>query len=192
MEKVIVKDMMVPLTGFVTVSEDDSFFAAVQALKKAVDVHGGIKSQRRAILVSDKDGKVVGKVSQLDIIRALEPKYDQMDSSRSMSRFGFNAKFISTMFDQFNLWNKPLDEICRKASRIKVKQFMYTLTEGEYVDQDDSLNKALHKLVIGSLQSLLVTKDKDKDKKKEKEIVGILRLKDLFEEVCDRLDACEL
>ncbi|MCD6185858.1 MAG: CBS domain-containing protein [Deltaproteobacteria bacterium] len=184
MEKVIVKDMMVPLTGFVTVSEDDSFFDAVQALKKAVDVHGGIKSQRRAILVSDKDGKVVGKVSQLDIIRALEPKYDQMDSSRSMSRFGFNAKFISTMFEQFNLWNKPLDEICRKASRIKIKQFMYTLTEGEYVDQDDSLNKAVHKLVIGSHQSLLVTK--------EKEIVGILRLKDLFEEVCDRLDACEL
>jgi len=193
MENMIVKDMMVPLTGFVTVSEDDSLFDAVQALKEAFDTHDGMKSQRTAILVSGKDGKVVGKVSQLDIIRALEPKYDQMDSSRSMSRFGFNAKFISTMFDQFNLWNKPLDEICRKASRVKVKQFMYTLTEGEYVDQDASLNEAVHKLVIGSHQSLLVTKKQEKkEKKKEKEIVGILRSRDLFKEVCNRIDACEL
>ena len=184
MKKIIVKDMMVPLTGFVSVSEDDSLFDAVQALEEAFDTHDGIKSQRRAVLVSDKDGKVVGKVSQLDVIRALEPKYDQMDTSRAMTRFGFNPNFIGTMFKEFNLWNKPLDEICRKAAQIKVKQFMYTPTEGEYVDQDDSLNKAVHKLVIGSHQSLLVTK--------EKEIVGILRLKDLFEEVCNRLDACKL
>ena len=188
MENITVKDMMEPLTGFVTVSEDDSLFDAVQALGEAFDIHDGIKSQRRAILVSGKDGKVVGKVSQLDIIRALEPKYDQMDSSRSMSRFGFNAKFISAMFEQFNLWNKPLDEICRKSSRIKVKNFMYTLTEGEYVDQDASLNDAVHKLVIGSHQSLLVTKEEGK----KKEIVGILRLKDLFKEVCNRINACKV
>ncbi|HBN26087.1 MAG TPA: hypothetical protein DD405_01295 [Desulfobacteraceae bacterium] len=101
-----------------------------------------------------------------------------------MSRFGFNSKFIGTMFEQFNLWNKPLDEICRKSARIKVSQFMYTLTEEEYVDQDASLNEAVHKLIIGSHQSLLVTKEKD--------IIGLLRLKDVFEKVCSRINACKL
>ena len=184
MKNITVKDMMVPLTGFVSVSEDDSLFDAVQALEKAFDIDEGMKSQRKAILVSGKDGKVVGKISQLDVIRALEPKYDQMDSSRAMSRFGFNSKFIGTMFEQFNLWNKPLDEICRKSARIKVSQFMYTLTKEEYVDQDASLNEAVHKLIIGSHQSLLVTKEKD--------IIGLLRLKDVFEKVCSRINACKL
>ncbi len=184
MENIIVKDMMVPLTEFVSVSEDDSLFDAVQALEKAFDIHDGMKSPQKAIIVSGKDGKVVGKVGYLDVIRALEPKYDQMDSSRALSRFGFNAKFINSMFKQFNLWNKPLDEICQKAVQIKVKQFMYTLTEGEYVDQDASLNDAVHKLIVGSHQSLLVTK--------EKEIVGVLRLKNVFKEICSRINACKL
>ena len=184
MKKIIVKDMMVPLTGFVSISEDDSLFDAVQALEEAFDTHDGMKTQRRAVLVSGKDGKVVGKVSQLDIIRALEPKYDQLDTSRSMTRFGFNPKFISTMFKEFNLWNKPLDEICRKATQIKVKQFMYMLTEGEYVDQDAPIDEAIHQLIIGSRQSLLVTK--------EKAIIGVLRLGDVFKEVCNRIKACKL
>ena len=184
MQNIIVKDMMVPLTEFIAVSEDDSLFDAVQALEKAFDIHDGMKSQRRAILVSGKDGKVVGKVGYLDVIRALEPKYDQMDSSRAMSRFGFSPKFINTIFKQFDLWNKPLDEICQKAVKVKVKQFMYKLAEGEYVDQDASLNDAVHKLIVGSHQSLLVTKGK--------EIIGVLRLKDVFKEVCSRINACNL
>ena len=184
MKNIIVKDMMVPLTEFVSVSEDDSLFDAVQAFEKAFDIHDGMKSQQRAIVVLGKDGKVVGKVSYLDVIRALEPKYDQMDSSRALSRFGFNAKFIRSAFEQFDLWNKPLDEICQKAVQFKVKRFMYTLTKGEYVDQDAALDDAVHKLIIGSHQSLLVTKGK--------EIVGVLRLKDVFKEVCSRINACNV
>ncbi|MBL0699680.1 MAG: CBS domain-containing protein [Desulfosarcina sp.] len=184
MKNITVKDLMVPLTGFVSVSEDDSLFDAVQALEEAFDTHDGIKTHRRAVLVSGKDGQVVGKVSQLDIIRALEPKYDQMDDSRAMARFGFNPKFISNMLKEFNLWNKPLNEICQKATHIKVKQFMYTLTEGEYVDQDAPIDKAIHQLIIGSRQSLLVTK--------EKAIIGILRSTDVFKEVCNRIKECQI
>ncbi len=185
MEHNIVRDLMVPLTGFVAISEDDSLFDAVQALEKAFDIDKGMRSQRGAVLVSGKDGEVVGKVSQLDIIRALEPKYDKLDNSRSMTRFGFNQNFINAMLKQFNLWDKPLDEICRKAAGIKVKQFMYTPTEGEYVEQDAQLNEAVHKLVIGSHQSLLVTTH-------GKKIIGILRLRDVFKEVCSRIKACTL
>jgi CBS domain-containing protein len=62
---------------------------------------------------------------------------------------------------------------------------MYTPTEGEYVPQDASLDQALHQLVVGHHQSLLVTKD-------GKEIVGILRLTDVFQEVCEMMKACQL
>jgi len=49
---------------------------------------------------------------------------------------------------------------------------MQAPTEGEYVEQDASLDIAVHQLVLGNHLALLVTK--------AKEIVGILRLTDVF------------
>jgi CBS domain-containing protein len=62
---------------------------------------------------------------------------------------------------------------------------MYTPTEGEYVPDEATLDQALHQLVVGRHQSLLVTRD-------GREIVGILRLTDVFQEVCEMIKACQL
>jgi CBS domain containing-hemolysin-like protein len=67
---------------------------------------------------------------------------------------------------------------------IKVKEIMYTPTEGEYVDDEATLDQAIHQLVIGRHQSLLVTKGED--------IVGILRLTDVFAEICNVIKTCQL
>ena len=61
---------------------------------------------------------------------------------------------------------------------------MTTPTEGEYIDRNATLDEAIHQLVMGSHQSLLVTDGKD--------IVGILKLTDVFEEVSDAVAACKL
>ena len=52
---------------------------------------------------------------------------------------------------------------------------MYTPSEGEYVDENTSLREAIHQFVMGHHQSLLVTRKGD--------IVGILRLTDLFKAI---------
>jgi CBS domain containing-hemolysin-like protein len=65
----------------------------------------------------------------------------------------------------------------------KIKDFMYTPTEGEFVEQDASLDEAIHQLIMGHHHSLLVTRDK--------EIVGILRLKDMFSEIYQGIKTCE-
>jgi len=88
------------------------------------------------------------------------------------------------MMDQFNLWNKPLDDICKKASSMKVKDFMYTPTEGEYIEESATLDQGIHQLIVGHHQSLLVTRDK--------EIVGILRVTDVFKEICSIIKTCEI
>ena len=77
-----------------------------------------------------------------------------------------------------------MNDICRKAGRLKVKQFMHTPTEGEYVEEDASLNEAINKLIMGHHQSLLVTRGK--------EIVGILRKTDVFKEIVQAIKACKL
>jgi predicted transcriptional regulator len=75
-------------------------------------------------------------------------------------------------------------DICRKAADVKVKDFMYTPGEGEFVDEEASLTEGIHQLVMGHHQSLLVTR--------EEKIVGVLRLTDVFKEVFRLMKSCEV
>ncbi|MBW1722635.1 MAG: CBS domain-containing protein [Deltaproteobacteria bacterium] len=185
MRTIRVKELMVPLSEYATVSEDANLYEAVMALEKAQAEFDQSRYRHRAVLVYDKEGKIVGKLSQHDIIRALEPRYGEIAEAKSIPRWGgFSKSFIKSMVEHYKLWDKPLNDICRKAVELKVKDIMYTPTEGEFVDQDATLNEALHQLIMGHHQSLLVTKGRD--------IVGILRLTDVFKEVCDAIKTCDL
>ena len=130
----------------------------------------------------DKNGSVVGKLSQLDVLRALEPKYRDMIQGEGSHRFGFTKSFMKSMLEDYNLFAKPLDDICRKAGEQNVKIFMSTLTEGEYVSEDATLDVAIHQFIMGHHQSLLVTDDG--------KIVGILRLTDVFAALFHKMKEC--
>lgn len=178
-----VKEIMVPLNEYATVTEDASLHDAVFALDRA---HAEFKKNiyhHRAVLVFNSDGtRIVGKISQLDILRALEPKYRQLGSGDplatiGLSRFGLSPDFLNSLISQYNLWDEPLESLIGKARLLKVKDFMYTHTDGEYVEEEASLADAIHQLILGRHQSLLVVT--------ENEITGILRLVDIFSEVCD-------
>ncbi len=186
MNSKIVKDLMVPLSEYATVSEDATLYEAVMALRKAQEAFDQTRDRHRAILVYNKFNKIVGKISQLDVLHALEPKYGELGDSHLLSRFGlsrygFSPKFMKAMMTQFNLWDKSLEESCRIAGRLKVKDIMYTPTLGEFVEDTATLSVAIHQLFIGHHQSLLVTHGKD--------IVGILRLTDVFREISRTFEA---
>lgn len=178
-----VRELMVPLLGYATVSQNASLADAVKALKLAQKEFDQTRDRHRAILVSDENNKIVGKLSQLDVIRSLEPKYLKFDNRKELSRFGFNKDYMDSMFREHHLWKDSLDDICEKAAKIIVKKIMYTPTEGEYVKDDATLGEAIHQLVMGRHQSLLVTSGN--------EIVGILRLTDVFREIANRISACQ-
>ena len=181
-----IKDLMVPLDEYVTVSQDATLYEAVLALEKAQEELDRTRYHylHRAILVYDEDRKIIGKISQLDILSALEPKYSEMGGSRSLSRAGFSPNFLKTMLEQYSLLDEPLKDVCRKAAGVKVRNFMYTPSEGEYVGEDASLREAIHSFVMGHHQSLLVTRGDD--------IVGILRLTDVFKLIFQTMKTCEL
>ena len=67
------------------------------------------------------------------------------------------------------------------TSTISLKEFMYTPKEAEHVEADTSLCEAIHQFVMGHHQSLLVTKDG--------EIVGVLRLTDVFKHVFQTMES---
>ncbi|MFH1156648.1 MAG: CBS domain-containing protein [Pseudomonadota bacterium] len=184
MKTFTVKELMVPLPEYATVSEDATLFDAVMALEKAQEAFNDTKYVHRAILILDKNRRVVGKISQLDALRALEPKYDKILDGPGLNRYGFSQPFMKSLLKDYHLWNAPLREICKRAASIKIKKFMYTPGEGEFIDETANLDEAIHQLVIGSHQSLLVMKDT--------EITGILRLTDVFAAVFAVMHECHL
>ena len=173
---------MIPLLEYATVDEDATLIDAVMALEKAQLAFDHSKYHHRAVLILNKNGKVVGKLSQMDVLRALEPKYAEMQGNEGLSRYGFSQKFMKSMLVQYHRRESPLKDICLRAGKRKIKNFMYTLTDGEYVAEDASLDEAIHQLVLGQHQSLLVTKDS--------EIVGILRLTDVFAAIFHVMKHC--
>jgi predicted transcriptional regulator len=88
------------------------------------------------------------------------------------------------MITEHGLWKQPIDDICRKAATLKVKDIMHTPTQGEYVAESATLNEAVHQLIMGHHQSLLVTRGDD--------IVGVLRLTDVFHRISDMMAECKL
>jgi CBS domain-containing protein len=182
MKSIQVKTIMVPLKDYATVSESATMYDAVLALEKAQAEFDQDRYRHRAILVYDDRNKIVGKVSQLDLIRALEPQYDKILDIDAISRTGYSLDYIETL-SKSGLWTKPLNDICRKAADLQVKEFMYTPGSQEQIAEDAELNEAVHRLIVGKHHSLLVTRGED--------IVGVLRLTDVFKLVSDRIKACK-
>lgn len=179
-----VKEIMIALSDYATVSEDDTLVTAVKTLKEARD-DSQYNYKHRAVLVYDNNNKISGKVSLRCILKALEPKYRQFENpenigSIGLSRFGFNNDFLSSLVDNLSLWDETLEELVKKASSLKVSDIMYTPSNGEYVGVDAPIAEAVHQFILGCHQSLLVLKDD--------EVVGILRLSDVFELVSEVLN----
>jgi CBS domain-containing protein len=185
MRSIAVKDLMIPLEQYATVSEDASLHEAVLALEEAQKSIDPSRYKHRAILVLGREGNVVGKVSMFDILIALEPRYEDLKGMENvLSRSGYSREFLQKMFKQNLLWDEPLEHICSRAPKLAAKDFMEVPVEGAYIEEVATLDEAIHRLVYQRHNSLLVTRGE--------QVVGILRLSDVFAEICSKIKACDI
>lgn len=179
-----VKDLMRPLSEYRSISTEANLYQAAEALQQTQKEFEQNPKLHKILLISDENKEIVGKISQLDVLRFLEPKGKPVGSSGSLSRFGISDKYLKPMLSQCKFWNKPLVDLCKAAGRLKVKQLVHAPAEGEFVEEDASLAEAVHQLALEHHQSLLVTR--------KNKIVGVLRQMDIFKEICETLSVCEL
>ena len=184
MSDYLVKELMVPLSEYATVLKGSTLFEAVMALEKAQEEFDHTKYKHRGVLILDKNKRVIGKLGQLDVLRALEPKDEDPGEINQLSEFGFSSNFVHRLRKQRRLKAAPLKDLCSKASKLRVEDFMQTPSEGEFIEQEASLEMAVMQLVTGRHISLLVTRDR--------EIIGILRMTDVFAAVFHTMKECEI
>ncbi|NQT69194.1 MAG: CBS domain-containing protein [Desulfobacteraceae bacterium] len=184
METKTVQDLMRPLSEYRTISIEANLYQAAQALDQAQKEFEQNPKLHKILLISDEQGEIVGKMSQLDVLRVLEPKGQPIGDSGSLSRFGITPQYLKPMLNQCKFWDKPLTELCQGAARVQVKKLIHAPAEGEFVEEDASLTEAIHQLSLEHHQSLLVTRNN--------KIVGVLRQIDIFKEVFQTLSECKL
>jgi CBS domain-containing protein len=177
-----VKDLMIPVSEFKTISEEASLYDAALALKTSQKEFEQHQGRPRAIVVRE-ESRVVGIIGQHDLLRALEPRYRDIGLSRKITLSGFSPNFLRSMLEAYKLWDKPLSSLCEKAFNLRVKDFMDFPSEGECIDEDATLDEAIHQLIMGNHDSLFVMRGDD--------MIGILRQVNVFTEVEKTIESCE-
>jgi CBS-domain-containing membrane protein len=178
-----IKELMVPIEDYATIHAEATVAEAIMALENENKRHGDRPYRHHSLVVIDANRHVVGRLSQIDIMHAMEPRYSELGDARWIGQSVFSRRALVALREKFQLWEQPLEDMCRIMGDVRVKDFMQIPTEGEFVDETDTMNVAVHRIVMGRHHSLLVTRGK--------EIVGILRSTDLFNTFYDMLAACK-
>jgi len=179
-----VHDIMVPISEYATVPEGVTLFEAVMALEKAQAQFDNSLYRHRAVLILDRQNRVVGKLSQLDVLHALEPKTEDSEHLRDLARYGFGKPFLAKVREKNRRKSVSLTEFCYGPANEPVEKFMQAPSEGEYIQEDASLEAAIYQLSLGKHLSLLVSRGE--------EIVGVLRLSDVFGAICHMMKVCDI
>ncbi len=177
-----VSELMIGLEEYATVPEEATLAEALVALERAQECFNRRRYRHRAVLVVGADGAVIGKLSQIDVIRALEPPLADRGSVQALTRFGFDPEFIKATGERYGLRRGPLADICITAAKLRAHDIMTTPSPGEYVAEHATLDEAIHQLIVGEHHSLLVMCGE--------RVVGVLRLSDVFEVVCRAVTHC--
>ena len=181
MENMKVRDLMVPTDKFPKISNATTFYDAVAALENAQKKFLSGESEQRILLVENEEGRVIGKISPIDLVRGLETNYNRVDVEKSLVRFGLQYVWKS-MQEDYNLWENPFKDLCRKAGEVQVKDFVKAPFKGQCVGVDDSLAKCFHLFVMNRHDALFVLEG---DK-----IIGLLRFSDVYRKASQIMKEC--
>jgi CBS domain containing-hemolysin-like protein len=179
MKKFLVKDLMIPISNYVTVNKADTLIDVLQALES--ERKANAHAHRDAIVV-DESGTFLGKITMIDIFRALEPNYKRSMVERSSGTL--TADFVTKAVKEFKLWLEPEKDICQRGSNKTVAEVMHTPKSVEFIQQNDTAEKALNLYVMGVHQPLIV--------KDGGTVTGVLRFGDVFEVVRKSLLSCNI
>lgn len=170
-----VRDLMLPLEDYATIGAGCTVREALIALSKAQLGLTYDRHQHRSVLVLDRSGDVIGKLSHWALLRSLDPEILDEHDVAQLDRAGLSSDFITRLKRDARGRGLGLRQMCRTAARVKVENAMVPASAS--IDEAALLTDAIRQFVLSYEQSLLV--------RRQGRPVGVLRLADVFEELAD-------
>ncbi len=99
MKDIQVKKIMIPITDYVTVTIKNSLVEVMQALE--MDRKTKKDHAHRDVIVMDNAGNFIGKLTIIDIFRALEPTYKMLDPT-PQSTGVLSREFVMDVIKRYN------------------------------------------------------------------------------------------
>jgi len=177
-----VKELMKAVSNFAVVDESSTLFEAILAMGalSSQDTSCGLKCP--AALVSNGNSEITGFLDFRNMLKGLEPKYAEI--ADSVEEGSISPDWIKTVLKKHGLWANLLDEICKAAGEIVIRDLKITPGEGQMIGAEASLNEALFQMMVTGKDYLFV-----KDGKK---LAGIINLSDIARHMCDTVKACRI
>jgi len=166
-------DLMVPIDEYPIVDSSATVLEAVIRLDECRRNSESDRQPYQAVLVTDKNRKIVGKLGQLALLRALEPRSHVADDQDTLNRAGVGDALMETALDHLRSLQLGLSEMCLGVSSLPVRFVMVPFKE--HIDVDVPIGEVIHQILEWQTLSVLVTQDDHP--------VGLIRLSDLCDEV---------
>lgn len=164
-----VKDVMLPLELYTNVSEDAPLRDVLLTLEGALKGRGKTdpaEARDFAVLVLDRNKRVLGRLGVWDVLHGLEPQAPRRVDPLAM-------------VDGYEAWDQPLAHLTSKAQSLRARDLVKALPKHEFIDEEATINEALRRLIDSRTLSLIAMRGAD--------AIGVLRVVDVFQYVCDTL-----
>lgn len=166
-------EIMIPIEKYPKISFWSTLHQAVDKLEEATLEAHGKNSLPRALLVYDKEERILGIVRRRDILRGLEPKFLRTMSISHRKEL-FNIEVDANLV---NLSTGKIGDTMRSQAKTPVSEVMKPIIAT--IRHDDHLAKVIYKMLSHDVNLLPV--------KKSDRIVGVVRSVDVFREIADLL-----
>jgi CBS domain-containing protein len=178
-----IKDIMIPIEEYDKISIDARLCDALSVLRGNYE-HIKERAERtyhKTIFITDKSGKIVGKLSSYDLIRGLVPDparkkgYSRAYESSLSSRVLEAAKEIGETEERFMWLRSTFFDLVKNEARKEIKEIMSPVHN--LLKEDDNINKAIYVMFKENIRKPLVVRGD--------EVVGVLDFAAVFSELLE-------
>ncbi len=159
--------VMVPITDYTVLTGEETLKEAVFKLKKSftspLSTNRIMETGHRSVLIMNKQNKVKGIFSIIDLLGLLLPSYLSCSKPSTADSIQYSPMF----------WNGMFSKAIKDNSMMKIKEIMSP--SPLIIDGHDSLMEAAYMMHVNDTRRLIVMLSG--------EVVGIIREQDLFFEI---------
>jgi CheY-like chemotaxis protein len=166
-EEGLVRDVMIPISDYTTVTEEQSVGEAIRKLREsfsvAVYTSRIMETGHRSIVVFDRQGKVKGMLAIVDLLQAVMPAYLSAPKPSMADSIQYSPMF----------WRGAFTREVKQLAKRKVGEIMSPapLT----INDEANLMEAAYLMVTQKVRRMVVMHGRD--------VAGVIREQDLFFEI---------